>query len=262
MDRSPCSGRCAFLPALSSLKRSTGKQRPLALWHSVKVNDAKISPTLSSLFPAGVLAAELSEPGNPESLFPEEARLVAKAVAKRVQEFSAGRACARLTMAEFGIRDFPLMMADDRQPLWPAELVGSITHTEGFCAAAAARKHDVAAIGMDCEVAGSVKSELWSAICTSCETEWLLSLPSSEQGNAATLIFCAKEAFYKCQYPLVRERLGFCDARVEVLDWGRERGAYRIHACRNIAISRHAELPAAGRYLFHDAFVTAAIAMV
>jgi 4'-phosphopantetheinyl transferase EntD len=226
------------------------------------VNNAKLSLTLSSLFPAGALAAELREHGNPEWLFPQEAQFVAKAVLERVQEFSAGRACARVAMAEFGIRDFPLKMADDRQPIWPEELVGSITHTQGFCAAVAARKKEVAAIGMDCEVDGSVQTELWSAICTRRETGWLRSLPQAQQRSAATLIFTAKEAFYKCQYPLVRERLSFGDAWVEVLDWGKERGTYRIHGCRSIAIARHAELPAEGRYLFHGEFVTAGIALV
>jgi 4'-phosphopantetheinyl transferase EntD len=226
------------------------------------VNNAKLSLTLSSLFPAGTLAAELRESGDPELLLPEEAQFVAKAVRKRVQEFSAGRACARVAMAEFGIRDFPLKMADDRQPTWPVDLVGSITHTQGFCAAVVAMKKEVSAIGMDCEVAGSVKTELWPAICTPGESAWLRSLPQPLQRNAATLIFCAKEAFYKCQYPLVGERLGFCDARIEVLDWGKQRGSYRVHACRSMEIARHAELPAAGQYLFHEEFVTTGIALL
>jgi 4'-phosphopantetheinyl transferase EntD len=114
---------------------------------------------------------------------------------------------------------------------------------------------------LDSEVTGSVKAELWPSICTSSEIDWLHSLPESEQAIAATLIFSAKEAFYKCQYSLLRERLGFHDASVEVVSTGAARGDFRIHATRPIALAGHAVLPVQGKYLFHQQFVTAGIAL-
>ncbi len=194
-------------------------------------------------------------------LLPAEAQASKKAVLKRVQEFSAGRQCARRLLAEFGIHDFPVKVAEDRQPLWPQGIVGSITHTAGLCAAVVAQRTLLRAVGLDSEVAGSVKSELWPSICTASEIDWLHTLPQAQQAMAATLIFSAKEAFYKCQYPLVRERLGFHDARVEVLNWGALRGDFRILATRSIALAEHAELPVQGQYLFHEQFVTAGIAL-
>jgi 4'-phosphopantetheinyl transferase EntD len=179
-----------------------------------------------------------------------------------MQEFAAGRLCARRLLAEFGILDFPVKAAEDRQPLWPESLVGSITHTAGFCAAVVAERRHLRAIGIDCEVVGSVKAQVWRSICLPQEVLWLHSLPDPEQAAAATLIFSAKEAFYKCQYPLVRERLNFHDANVEVLDWGLSSGTFRLHANRRIALADHAALPLQGRYLFHEHFVTAAIALL
>jgi 4'-phosphopantetheinyl transferase EntD len=222
-------------------------------------NPAKLSPSLSSLFPPGALAAELREPGDPSLLLPAEAQYLGKAVLKRVQEFAAGRLCARALLAEFGIVDFAIAVGEARQPVWPDTLVGSITHTAGFCAAVVAEKSRFAAIGMDCEVAGSVKPELWPSICTLKEILWLNLLPEASRVDAATLIFSAKEAFYKCQYPLTGERLSFHDARVEAPSFGAAGGTFTILATKRIALADNAALPICGRYLFHQQFVTAGL---
>jgi 4'-phosphopantetheinyl transferase EntD len=93
------------------------------------------------------------------------------------------------------------------------------------------------------------------------ETAWIESLSASERAAAVTLIFSAKEAFYKCQYPLVGERLEFNDVRVEAVAWGAASGAFRIHATRNIALSTHTALPVQGRYTYHEELVTAGISL-
>lgn len=226
---------------------------------SIDTNPAKSSPTLAGLFPPGARAAELRQPGDPSLLWPAEAQTLRKAVAKRTQEFAAGRLCARKLLAEFGIHEFPLQVGDARQPLWPDALVGSITHTAGFCAAVVAEKSRFAAIGLDSEVAASVKPELWPSICTPEEILRLHSLPEASRLGAATLIFSAKEAFYKCQYPLTRERLRFHDAQVEPLAWGAAGGSFTIQPTKCIAFAEHAALH--GRYLVHEEFVTAAVSL-
>jgi 4'-phosphopantetheinyl transferase EntD len=226
------------------------------------MNPARLSPSLDSLFPPGSVAAELRGPGDPELLLPAEAVFVGRAVPKRVQEFAAGRLCARRALADFGIVDFPIKVADDRQPLWPDTMVGSITHTAGFCAAVVAERRCAVALGLDSEVVGDVTAKIWHSICVPLETAWVRSLPASERAAAVTLIFSAKEAFYKCQYPIVRERLGFHDARVQAVGWGAADGVFNIHATRDIALSRRTALPMQGRYLFHERFVTAGIALV
>jgi 4'-phosphopantetheinyl transferase EntD len=227
----------------------------------IDANPAKLSPTLANLFPPGAIAAELREPGDPSLLLPAEAQYLGKAVLKRVQEFSAGRLCARMLLAEFGVLDFAVEVGVARQPIWPDGLVGSISHTAGFCAAVVAEKSRFAAVGMDCEVAGSVRPELWPSICIPEEILWLNSLPEASRVGAATLIFSAKEAFYKCQNPLTRERLTFHDARVDAPIWGAAGGTFTIQPTKRIALADNAALPLHGRYLFHQQFVTAGIAL-
>jgi 4'-phosphopantetheinyl transferase EntD len=229
--------------------------------HGIEINPASLSPFLCELFPQGALTAELRGGGDPGALYPEEARYLQRAVRKRAEEFAAGRLCARLLLREFGIQNFAIEVGAYRQPLWPESLVGSITHTTGFCAAVAAPKNCLRSVGIDTEIAGSVKAELWRGICTPSETAWLRTLPESQQVAAATLMFSAKEAFYKSQFPLTQERLGFHDVSVELPAWGEKRGTFRIVANCSIELQRSAALPLQGQYLFHEQFITSAIAL-
>jgi 4'-phosphopantetheinyl transferase EntD len=187
---------------------------------------------------------------------------VERAVPKRVQEFAAGRVCARRALAAFALVDFPIQVPDDRQPIWPDTFVGSITHTAGFGAAVVAERQNAAALGLDSEVVGDVPADVWASKCVPVELAWIESLPESERAAAVTLIFSAKEAFYKCQYPLVRERLEFHDVRVEAAAWGASSGAFRIHASRSITLRTHSALPLQGRYLYHEELVTGGMSLV
>jgi len=232
-------------------------------------NHARLSADLCGLFGGDARAAELYGPGDPALLLPAEAVFLGKALPKRAQEFAAGRVCARRALAEFGIVDFAIERAADRQPLWPPSMVGSITHTTGFCAAVVAARETTAAIGLDTELVGGratgggapagVRSQLWPSICVAAEIAWLETLPEAARIPAATLIFSAKEAFYKCQYPLTREPLGFHDARVELIDWGGGSGSFTIAATRSIAFAAYAVLPMPGLYRFHGPFVSSGL---
>jgi 4'-phosphopantetheinyl transferase EntD len=224
-------------------------------------NQAAPSAALSELFPAGAVAVEMRAPGDPTQLFTEEAVHVARAAAKRIHEFAAGRMCARRALAEFGMAGAPLRAAADRRPLWPAGYVGSITHTTGLCVAVVAESRRIACVGVDSEIIGAAGEELWESICVSAERSWLDSLPAGERGAASTLLFAAKEAFYKCQYPLTGEWLDFHDIRIEPLGWGGPRAAFEVHATRRIGMAERAAWPMTGEYLIHEEFVTAGVAL-
>lgn len=198
-------------------------------------------------------------PGDPAELLAEEREYLGTAVPKRVSEFAAGRLCARRALAELHVNDFPLRVARDRQPVWPVTIVGSITHTDGFCAAVVAEKRMQLGVGIDTEGVGRVTHDIWDSICTPAELAWVAALPAPQRHAAVTLIFSAKEAFYKCQYPVVGEWLDFHDVRVEVPQWGLS-PSFVICAERPLAIAGRTQVPWSGNYLFHDGFVTAGIA--
>jgi 4'-phosphopantetheinyl transferase EntD len=228
-------------------------------------NPAALSAGFSNLFPSGVVAAELRAPGAAADLLPEEAESMSNAVPKRIQEFAAGRLCARRALEEFGVTDFPIRVARDRQPVWPEFLIGSITHTLGLCAAVVAERARLLALGVDSEVVGAVKVNLWPSICVEAERAWLDELQPRDQAAAVTLIFSAKEAVYKCQYPLVGERLNFHDLCVSPLEWGPPAGAFRVAPTRPLAMFNRSCMltppPVLGTYRFHDEFVSTGVCL-
>jgi len=215
---------------------------------------------IAALFPRTVVVRERRASGEAADLLPGEAAFVKGARPKRIDEFAAGRWCARSALAELGQRDVALLPAADRQPIWPSGFVGSITHTTGLCAAAVAAADNVLAIGLDSEIVGAPTTDIWPTLCCDDELVWVEQvLREIDRPAAVTLLFCAKEAFYKCQYPLAGEWLDFHDLLVHVPHWGAAAGAFVVHARRDLRISQYAQLPIEGRYVFHEEFVSAGV---
>ena len=177
---------------------------------------------------------------------------------KRVEEFAAGRFCARRALAELGYTGYPLGMNGDRRPRWPASVVGSITHTDGICGAVVAEQRRFRAIGLDMEIVGRVTPEIWPYICAPEETAWLTALREPEQRRCAALIFSAKESFYKCQYGVTRQWLEFDDVVLDLLSPGESAGRFALRARRRIALLEHE--PLVGRFEFRGSLVVTGIA--
>jgi 4'-phosphopantetheinyl transferase EntD len=140
-------------------------------------------------------------------LFDEEQVAIRHAVARRRHEFIAGRVLARAAMVGLGAQPQCVPAGPDRSPAWPPGIVGSITHSVSWCAVAVARADEVGSIGIDIEEAGAVGPELWPTVCTAAELEWLATLPEQDRAGAATILFSAKEAVFKAQYPLTGRML-------------------------------------------------------
>ena len=220
-----------------------------------------LSDALMGLFPSGAVVAELRELGDVSELLPAEAAFLDGAVEKRAREFAAGRQCARRALGEFGIAGFALCAAADRQAIWPATIAGSITHTDGFCAAVVGSRQRVAGIGIDSEVVGAVGAHLWPTICVSSELAWLENLPQTERASGAALLFSAKEAFFKCQYPLYGERLKFHDLCLQIEEESRSDGAWSLQTTKILSRTDGAVRSIAGRYLFHEGFVSTGVTL-
>lgn len=155
--------------------------------------------------------------GNPADLWPVEERAIQKAIPRRQREFAAGRAAARESMAQIGYPPAAVPCAPDRSPTWPVGLVGSIAHTSSACVAIVASRIQVHAIGVDVEEDVEMDQTLWPTICTPGELAALAALPQSERGQCVTRHFCAKEAFFKWQYPQTGRMLEFCDVQVTLI---------------------------------------------
>ncbi len=217
----------------------------------------RLSAPLAALFPPGVVAVELTSSVSADSLTPQERDVVRKSAPKRVLDFAAGRACARMALAELGIHDFSLLPGPHREPLWPPGMVGSITHTKGYTAAVVARGRELSSIGIDCEEISAVNEEVWRGICTPRELERIGGLEAAESQARAALVFAAKEAFYKLQYPLTGAWVGFEDVEIGVGDGN----TFNIIPQRELPLRAERLARVKGRYRFFERWVVAAAAI-
>ena len=170
---------------------------------------------IESILPAGVTAVDTFEDPPDTMLFPEEERLVSKAVAKRRAEFGTGRWCARQAMQRIGHPPAPILAGPRGEPQWPAGLVGSITHCEGYRAAVAARAARVTTIGIDAEPHEAMPDGVFEAVSLPEERHRIAALGREHPGvHWDRLLFSAKESVYKAWYPLAERWLDFEDASV------------------------------------------------
>ncbi|GEP60130.1 hypothetical protein RSO01_72960 [Reyranella soli] len=171
---------------------------------------------LTSMLGPGI-AVEVAAPTVVENqLFPDEQQHIVRAVAKRQAEFGTARVCARRALARIGMAPCSLVPHQDRSPRWPPGVRGSISHTQGCCAVALTRSPDVTGLGIDIEEDTPLQRELVPAICTPEEQQWIGRFGEDARGWLGKLLFSAKEAFYKCQYPVTRTVIDFHDVQLSV----------------------------------------------
>ena len=204
------------------------------------------------LLAPGIAAYETNNFTHAPPLHPQERLAVRDAVPKRVAEFAAGRACAHRALAALGCAPAPLPKGADRSPVWPQGIVGSITHTDGYCAAAVAWRRDIAGIGIDAEIIGRVDEDVQRLVCTPAERRVLAAMAEAPRAEAATILFSAKEAFFKCQSGAGGALPDFQDIELQWRD-----GAFSVAPCRGFAPARPGRLQ--GRYRIEAGRVLAGI---
>jgi len=196
------------------------------------------------------------------ALFPEEAQSIARAVSSRRQQFTAGRLLARQAWQTLGVAPRALLSDEQRVPCWPAGLVGSITHTHGWCAAAVARIEQIDALGADVEAATPLDRGLWERICRPEELRWLATQPAPRAGLLAKAFFSAKESIYKALFPSVRTFLDFQAMHIEFAA-GAHAGESEWHAELQVAWGRfeRGQRFAAGRLGIDSEWIVTGIAL-
>ncbi|MFF7790639.1 4'-phosphopantetheinyl transferase superfamily protein [Streptomyces sp. NPDC007991] len=186
---------------------------------------------IEELLPQTVVTVEAyGDEGADTPLFPEEAALLTRAVAKRRREFAAVRSCARRAMEKLGVPPQPVLPGERGAPRWPAGLAGSMTHCDGYCAAALVRATDLASLGIDAEVHGPLPEGVLPAVSLPAEAERLRRLAAQRPDvHWDRLLFSAKESVYKAWFPLTGKWLDFAEADIELsADPGdRPRGTFR-----------------------------------
>jgi len=159
---------------------------------------------------------------------------IQRSVAKRQAEFLAGRLCARAALQQLEGLSLSPAIGEDRAPVWPAHISGSITHSPGRAAAIVAQKCHWRGLGMDMEnLLNAERAErLAGEILTPPELQRMAAGRRDQLALWVTLTFSVKESLFKALYPIVQQRFYFEHA--EVLEWT-EAGEVRLRLLTDLS---------------------------
>lgn len=142
---------------------------------------------------------------------------ITDAVVKRKAEYLAGRYLCRLLL-QAGGQAGQVAIGPQRQPLWPAGWLGSITHSGNRAVAALWPDRAGRVLGLDLEH--------WIPAATASAIQSHITLPGELDGLAAhwsrerllTLAFSSKECLYKALFPGVGRFFDFHCAKLCAID--------------------------------------------
>jgi 4'-phosphopantetheinyl transferase EntD len=170
---------------------------------------------IADLVPRAVVTVETRQEFVESTLFAEEEASLGRAAKRRRREFVTGRACARRALEQLGVEPCPIVSGDRGAPVWPAGVVGSITHCRGYRACSVAALRDIVSVGIDAEVDGPLPEGVLSAVASSRERQ-RLDASASEGIHLEKVLFSAKEAIYKSWFPATGTSLEFEDVDVSL----------------------------------------------
>lgn len=172
--------------------------------------------------PVGTSVCELHTDGTADlSLFHQldeaEQQLVSRAVDSRKSDFGDARWCAHELLRSAG-KDAPILRADKGMPLFPAGIVGTLSHTKGLRCAMVGDVNDWQSVGLDVEKAEPLSGGVFHSV-TSTTERWALSRLAGSarcENLLGTVLFSAKESVYKSWFPLTGRFLDFDEAELSL----------------------------------------------
>ena len=115
-----------------------------------------------------------------------------------------------LGTAQLGYRPSAILRGPRGEPLWPRAWLRSITHCDGYRAAAVARSSQIPTVGIDAEPHAQLPEGVLEQIARTEELAALRQLDFEEpQLHWDSLLFSAKDVRLKACYPLSGRWLGF-----------------------------------------------------
>lgn len=143
-------------------------------------------------------------------------RLPASAAPQRQLEYLAARAAAAALLEAQGSACIEVGTGLNREPMWPRGFTGSITHSPDIAGVVAVRALPGMSIGIDTQAL--LDPAAAAEVASRCVHPAELHACGVSRQVLLTLLFSAREAFFKCVYPLAQYRLDFLDVQVGSID--------------------------------------------
>ncbi|MGP8308775.1 4'-phosphopantetheinyl transferase family protein [Vibrio sp. YIC-376] len=187
---------------------------------------------------------------------PLEEKHIQKAVKQRQREFRAGRHAARAAIKKqmpdnIFVDRTPILVGASREPVFPDQISGSISHTNTLCLAACALKNEVPSIGIDIENNQNLDSHLLPAVYTHTEQARLKDSDSIPN----ILIFSIKESVFKCLFPFVKVYFDFLDVEITLHPETANSGQFQLELIGDNRSALQSKLPSLtfhGHYCFTE----------
>ena len=138
----------------------------------------------------------------PDVLIGSERDLLMKKRGKAATAFASGRRCVRALQKQLDLPEFELPPGEFG-PVWPSDLVGSISHSRELVAASILR--NALGVGIDIEYQRRLRVDAARRVATRKEYSRYSAVPDFDW----TLLFSAKESVFKAFSPLARCYIGF-----------------------------------------------------
>ena len=137
-----------------------------------------------------------------DAIIGSELEFLVKKRGQAAKAFVSGRRCVRVLQKQLNLSEFELPIGEFG-PIWPRDLVGSISHSRELAAATILR--DAISVGIDIECQRRLKAHAVRRVATKEEYLRYSVVPHFDW----TLLFSAKESVFKAISPLARRYIGF-----------------------------------------------------
>lgn len=177
---------------------------------------AQMSDLIGKILPSIVAHCDRPDEAGNFSLHPRELEAIdaLHLPIDRQAQFELGRRCAHAAMAKLGRTDMPVLIDRQGAPVWPAGIVGSITHAPGYCAAAVARAHNFHAIGINAEAWQQFPTDIAEDISIPWEIDAME--PTIDIRLKLGVLFSAKQSIFKALRPVVQRDFDFRSVALKV----------------------------------------------
>jgi len=143
---------------------------------------------------------------SPARLLPEEEASIGDATLRRRAEFAAGRDAARQGMVALGLPAVGVGQGVEGEPAFPAGVRGSISHTNAHAVALVGLAADYRSVGVDVDDARALGDAAAAEVTWEAEIQRIQqAFGLTERAAVQNFAFSAKEAIYKCQFPLTQD---------------------------------------------------------
>lgn len=146
---------------------------------------------------------------------------VQRSAIKRKAEFLAGRlAVSHLISRRFNVQNSYVAIGDDRSPVWPTGLIGSISHTSNTAVCLLGLQSKISLLGVDIEdrMSSQTVDDIKGIVVSAKEERRCALCLSLALNDVIAIVFSAKESLFKSLYPKVLAYFDFFAAELVSID--------------------------------------------